>query len=368
MTSKSSTANPFHSPTSKLVTFCFLLSILSSFVQFLARHFLAHRDTIVSRFRSRLRSNRDTLSGKVTRFGHRPAFISFPARTSEDPAHHQPPSLVTNTPRCSNSRLVATNTLLPKRGDPRLTGCLSTMAPIPFTSTAAELLPRVAAFTSHLAERLSKRIPHALSSLPHTAQIARRQNSGTAVIPSVYKLDGPQPAAVAGIVLGSVAGFILIILLLFFLSGNTPSWTITGENQEIAVVRREDGGPSSRGHRRSRGSRSERVEVRERSPRVRTAIVEETTRRESRRPPSIVSERIVMDSRRGSRGPPPIRRVDGDDIVEVIEEGSSIGDAPPRRDRRRRSSGYRSVDPHRFAGGDYPRIVVEKRGSSTSYS
>jgi hypothetical protein len=177
----------------------------------------------------------------------------------------------------------------------------------------------------------------------------------------VYKVDGPQPGAVAGIVLGSVAAFVLIILLLFFLSGNAPSWTITGENEEIAVVRRDD--RSSRGHRRSRRSgRSERIEVRERSPRVRTTIVEETRRGDGRRPPSIVSERIV-DSRRGSLGPPPIRRVDGDDIVEVIEEGSSIGDMPPRRDRRRRSSGYRSVDPHRYAGGNYPQVRVSRSSS-----
>jgi hypothetical protein len=172
----------------------------------------------------------------------------------------------------------------------------------------------------------------------------RRQNGGTAVIPSVYKIDGPQGGAVAGIVLGSVAGFILIVILIFFLTGNagnSADWTITGENQNIAVVRRDDGPRSSRDNRRSRrsGSRSERiVETRERSPRVRTTIVEE--RRGDRRQPSIVSERIAMDSRMGSRGPPPIRRVDGDDIVEVIEEGSSIGPPSPRRDRRRRSSGY----------------------------
>jgi len=214
------------------------------------------------------------------------------------------------------------------------------MAPIPLSSVA-DLLPRVAALTSGAAQRLSKRIPHALPSIPHMPDIARRQNGGTAVIPTVYKVDGPQPGAVAGIVLGSVAGFILIILLLFFLSGNTPSWTITGENQEIAVVRREDPGPSSRGNRRSRrSSRSERIEIRERSPRTRTTIVEESGRG-GRRAPSMVSERIVADSRRGSRGPPPIRRVDGDDVIEVIEEGSSIVDPPPRRDRRRRSSGYR---------------------------
>lgn len=79
---------------------------------------------------------------------------------------------------------------------------------------------------------------------------------------------------------------------------------------------------------------------------------------------SSVSERIV-EERRVSRGPSPMRRVDGDDIVEVIEEGSSIVDVqspPPRRDRRRRNSGgYRSVDPNQYAGGDYPQRSVRGR-------
>jgi hypothetical protein len=232
------------------------------------------------------------------------------------------------------------------------------MAPIPHPSLH-DLLPRLSAYTFNVASSLLRQIPHAL---PSTPQILKRQNSqGTAVIPSVYKIDGPQPAAVAGIVLGSVAGFLLLIILIFFLSGNTPSFTITGETEEI--VRRDD---RSRSNRRSRRSdRSERIEVGERNPRVRTTIVEET-RRGDRRAPSIVSEMIV-DDRRSSR-PPPIRRVDGDDIVEVIEEGSSIGDMPPRRDsRRRRSSGYRSVDPNLFAGGDYSQVRVE-RSSSGRYS
>lgn len=38
----------------------------------------------------------------------------------------------------------------------------------------------------------------------------------------------------------------------------------------------------------------------------------------------------------------PERRVDGDDIVEVIEEQSSVA---PRRKSRRGSGTYRSVDP-----------------------
>lgn len=59
---------------------------------------------------------------------------------------------------------------------------------------------------------------------------------------------------------------------------------------------------------------------------------------------------VILEERVG-------RRVDGDDIVEVIEEHSDIG--PPRRQHRaRRSSGYRSVDPELYAGGDYPQHKV----------
>jgi hypothetical protein len=50
---------------------------------------------------------------------------------------------------------------------------------------------------------------------------------------------------------------------------------------------------------------------------------------------SRVRETVIVEESR------PERRVDGDDIVEVIEEHSSIGDAPPPRRKSRRSSGYR---------------------------
>lgn len=56
-----------------------------------------------------------------------------------------------------------------------------------------------------------------------------------------------------------------------------------------------------------------------------------------RRNGSRVRETIIVEESR------PERRVDGDDIVEVIEEHSSVGPAPPRRggNRRRSSAAYR---------------------------
>lgn len=50
-------------------------------------------------------------------------------------------------------------------------------------------------------------------------------------------------------------------------------------------------------------------------------------------------------------------RVEGDDIVEVIEEHS-----PPRQEKRGRSSGYRLVDPGGFAGGSRRMMSRGARG------
>jgi hypothetical protein len=56
------------------------------------------------------------------------------------------------------------------------------------------------------------------------------------------------------------------------------------------------------------------------------------------REPSRIRESVYVDEVRGGE-----RRVDGDDIVEVIEEHSSVGVPPPRRKSKRASGGYRSV-------------------------
>ena len=76
-----------------------------------------------------------------------------------------------------------------------------------------------------------------------------------------------------------------------------------------------------------------------RSPRPARVVVEERT---SRTVP------VVVDAGGG-------RRVDGDDVVEVIEEHT-----PPRRKKGHRSSGYRSVDPNAYAGGGYPQHSIRR--------
>ena len=163
-------------------------------------------------------------------------------------------------------------------------------------------------------------------SLSKTLAVAPRAIIG--IIPTYYDVGGPNPGTTVGIVLGSVAGFFLIIWLFYSLA-NAGGAAISGE-EEIVVRRRRSRSPHSR-----RSRRSIRTEVREtsRSPRRREHIIVEERRE---RPRSIIVEE---------------RRVPGDDIVEVIEEHSDI--RPPRREKGRRNSGYRSVDPEIYSEEDY---------------
>lgn len=164
-----------------------------------------------------------------------------------------------------------------------------------------------------------------------TTILRRQQQVNPNVLPTTYAglNEGPAPGTVAGIVLGSVAGFLLLLWLIY---------TCFNFDGSFGIYREESVRRRSRSPRRSSRSRSEVIEVsRQRSPRreVRreTVVVEETTRRT-----------------------PPER---DDDIVEVIEEHS------PRRERRgsdRRDSGgfYRTVDPDSFAGGRAPPRKVRR--------
>ncbi|KAF1995004.1 hypothetical protein P154DRAFT_526647 [Amniculicola lignicola CBS 123094] len=135
------------------------------------------------------------------------------------------------------------------------------------------------------------------------------------IIPTYYRTNGPSAALVAGIVLGSVAGFLLIFWLLYSLFGYNSGHAIAAQ-EEVIVRRRRNSGNHSQ-----RSRRSTRTEVREysRSPR-RPVVVEE------RRGPRVRS--VVVEER---------SRVPGDDVVEVIEEHDEY------RTRRgaRRSGGYR---------------------------
>lgn len=185
---------------------------------------------------------------------------------------------------------------------------------------------------------------------PQPPRILPRQsdgNSGGIVpIPTVYQglNAGPAPGAVVGIVLGSVAGFLLLIWLMWTLSNGSGVFRSDNYQEENVVVRRRSRSPRSR-----RSSR--RTEMASRSPARRERVIrQERIVRDVHPPrePSRIRDTVIVDE------PSRVeRRVEGDDIVEVIEEHSSIGvggGAPPRR-QTRRSSGYRLVDPL-LGGGD----------------
>lgn len=218
---------------------------------------------------------------------------------------------------------------------------------------------RAAQSLSTSAKQLSKRIPALL----------RRQDAQVCdqgYVEGCYQgLDvGPAPGAVVGIVLGSIAGFLFLLWLLWILSNGTTFIRTTNLEEEDVVVRRRSRSPRSRRSHRS----NYQAEMRHSSPRRERVIRQERIVRDvppPRMDSSRVRESIIVEESR------PERRVDGDDIVEVIEEHSSItGGAPPPRRKSRRSSGYRSVnpipiaggyrtvDPELFAGGDYPQRRV----------
>ena len=80
----------------------------------------------------------------------------------------------------------------------------------------------------------------------------------------------------------------------------------------------------------------------------------EPRRRESRR------TTVVEETRRTSTREPEIEREE--DIVEVIEEHSPVRrKTGSRRESNRVSSGFRTVDPAEFGGGDRPVRKVSRR-------
>jgi hypothetical protein len=202
-----------------------------------------------------------------------------------------------------------------------------------------------------------------------------RQQSGIVPIPTVYQglNSGPAPGAVVGIVLGSVLGFIFLIWLLWILSNGSTFIKTNRDEEEDIVVSRHRTHTSDR--RRER--RSEMSQKPPRSPRRDRVYRQERISRDFPVPPrspgtSRVRGETVFVERETTE-----RRVDGDDIVEVIEEHSSVSGAPPPRRKsksKRASSGYRSVsnfqpspqppggfrtvDPDQYAGGNYPQWGV----------
>ncbi len=209
------------------------------------------------------------------------------------------------------------------------------MAPIPLPAASSDIQnPQFAPYTRIAS--LIRRAASAAPSLPKLSSLVPRQN--TIAIPASYSnlTGGPSPGTVVGIVIGSVGGFLLIIYLLYSISGNNRAGSVSSESVVVHERRKSTRASSSRRH-----SHSETVEVRS-------------------APSRPVVERVVMQER--VVRPEVVRSEStrsGDDEVVVIEEHS-----PPRRSKSKRDSGYRTVDPLAYGGGDRPLREVRKSSGS----
>ncbi|KAJ5351842.1 hypothetical protein N7541_002639 [Penicillium brevicompactum] len=170
---------------------------------------------------------------------------------------------------------------------------------------------------------------------PNLLDTALQKRYTTISIPSTYGRlhDSPAAGTVVGIVLGSVAGFVLLMYVLFL--AVNPGGVARGAPTASSVSMSMDEEESVRSRRRASRRRSE-VEV-----------IEEAEFRDSyRRRPASRHDRIVVEESLATSA------TGDDDLVEVIEEESSSApsDMSPRPPRRSRRGGVRHVDPLAYGG------------------
>ena len=189
-----------------------------------------------------------------------------------------------------------------------------------------------------------ERVAQSLSTpVKRAAALLRRQNDAVCsqgYIAGCYQglNAGPSAGAIVGIVLGSIAGFLFILWLLWILSNGTTFIRTSNlvEDNDVVISRRRERSHRSHSPRSTRRS-TYQAEMRHSSSRPERIIRQERIVRDVP-PPRVdgsrVRETVIVEESR------PERRVDGDDIIEVMEEHSSIGEPPPRR-KSRRSSGFR---------------------------
>jgi hypothetical protein len=193
--------------------------------------------------------------------------------------------------------------------------------------------------------------------LPQNFRLLPRQNS-FAPVPSSYgsASSSPHPGVVAGIVIGSVGGFLLLLFLIYSCLGFGPQLWVQPSRSEYTAAsqsvlsfrtRRTSRARSARRPSRAGGARvTETYEVRTRESRG-------GGRTRSGVRPVVVGEPVVVEP---TRAPPPPRVVrsedseddDEEDEIVVLEEHS-----PPRRKHRRESSGRRSEERYSRGGGSY---------------
>ncbi|KAI0509351.1 hypothetical protein F5B22DRAFT_361985 [Xylaria bambusicola] len=223
------------------------------------------------------------------------------------------------------------------------------MSPLVHTSDGASIsLPRL-------------RYPIPIHDTPET--LGPRALVGADTVPQGYGNApfGPEPGTVAGIVLGAVAGFLLLLGLVYWCIniGQGPRMveegSVGGGSASVVSWHSRPRGPPRRHHRRSRHSpRHETVEIRRERERVVPVRVEHEDQ-------IVVEEfqsRSRSRSRPMSRGPPPPRSVlsEGDDMI-VVEEDRT----PPRR-RRDSMRSQRTRSPYRE--DIYVRDVSRRRSGS----
>ena len=184
------------------------------------------------------------------------------------------------------------------------------------------------------------------------ASLFRRQTTVTAtanpVIPATYSGlgSGPTPGTVVGIVIGSVAGFLLVLWLIYTCFGLGGGAQGVSSVVEEEVIRRRSRSPPRRPRSSPRRS-SPRSRVPASSRSESEHVMEEVRRETSPPPPRRNSSRreretILVEEIR--RAPPP-----QDEYVEVIEEHD---EPAPRRSRKTSAQGFTHIDPHAVGGGD----------------
>ncbi|KAK4692691.1 hypothetical protein P7C71_g4565, partial [Lecanoromycetidae sp. Uapishka_2] len=223
-----------------------------------------------------------------------------------------------------------------------------------------ELAPRLPSSDSHIFPTRTL-VPRTLASLfqRQVTVTATATSISDPIIPATYSGlgQGPTPGTVVGIVFGSVAGFLLILWLIytcFNLGGNMRGSSSVIE--EETVVRRRSRSPRRTSTRRSSPRRRE-ASISSRSA---SEVIEiQSSRTRERTPPRREQRREIIVEETIRRAPPE------DDVIEVLEEHS---DHTPRREKserrerdRRVSGGFRTVDPEAFAGGSRPVRKVSRR-------
>ncbi|KAI1115357.1 hypothetical protein F5Y14DRAFT_134558 [Nemania sp. NC0429] len=240
------------------------------------------------------------------------------------------------------------------------------MPPLSPTGTAAPT--RWRRILSTYPKRLRPPPRHPTPIFEGIATLRPRALVGANTVPQGYGNApfGPNPGTVVGIVLGSVAGFLLLLALFYWCInlGQGPRMLEEGSVGGTSMVswRRASGPPRKHARHSKRASRREKIEIRRERPvpvrveREDQIVVEEfqsRSRSRSRSRPRVSTQR-----------PPPQRSVlsDGEDMIVVEEDPPS----PRRRRDSMRSQRTRRSDDRRgsFREEVYIRDVSRPRSRS----